>query len=154
MTCEARPDLNDEKLFAMVRAKDKLNILTKDLQGDNAPPSAQTKMAEGMFRQGWHWCSLCPRRFKDLKALQQHMASAAHRPNLYRCPSQWCTAEFKKLSAVINHLESGACGYVKPRQVHKFVRDILTKKNRVIYRPRRRVRRAGGPEERHEAVSR
>ncbi|KAL1840450.1 hypothetical protein VTJ49DRAFT_447 [Mycothermus thermophilus] len=137
-TCEVRPNLNDDEVYRMIRARDKFDVLTKAPRDGKMPRLTQEEVNE---EESWtghgYQCLLCGKEFKGVVALQQHMDSAVHRQHLYRCPSIWCCAEFKKFSAVVNHLESGTCKYMKPSQVERFVRDIFTR-NRPLYRLRRR----------------
>lgn len=70
-------------------------------------------------------CTLCPptrKPFANMKALEQHLSSAAHCSKLYHCPSTFLLdpnleagkrkhneRSFSTLSGLAMHLESGAC---------------------------------------------
>jgi DNA-directed RNA polymerase subunit RPC12/RpoP len=63
-------------------------------------------------------CYLCNREFKNETAAQQHATSTAHAPRIYHCPTflfpaghaaKFPPRDFKSLSGLIAHLESGSC---------------------------------------------
>lgn len=65
-----------------------------------------------------HQCTLCPKnapQFVSVKALQNHLASAAHDPLVYACPTPLLSDDgkhrrsFKTLSGLSQHMESQAC---------------------------------------------
>jgi hypothetical protein len=72
-----------------------------------APPAV--KWGEDPLR-----CPLCKRRFKHVMALGQHLRSLVHEPKIYHCPvllgGGMPEKRFVALSAVMQHLESRACG--------------------------------------------
>ncbi|KAM3428460.1 hypothetical protein NHJ13734_008597 [Beauveria thailandica] len=67
---------------------------------------ASEKTAAPTFR-----CSKCSRTFATEVLLEQHLASLAHRPlgSLSCFAGASCKAKFRSPSAVLQHLESGAC---------------------------------------------
>ncbi|KAL8713539.1 MAG: hypothetical protein Q9220_002401 [cf. Caloplaca sp. 1 TL-2023] len=68
--------------------------------------SAIEPSADGFFH-----CDKCDRRFAQRYALEQHQASNVHKPlsNLRCIASAKCTKHFTSPSALLGHLESGAC---------------------------------------------
>ncbi|KAJ3472816.1 hypothetical protein NLG97_g10698 [Lecanicillium saksenae] len=57
-------------------------------------------------------CYLCRRVFGSLHGLSQHLNSPAHQEAIYHCPNPNCR-DFTSLAAIINHLESEACGFTR-----------------------------------------
>lgn len=59
----------------------------------------------------------CPRQFRKLGHLNQHLKSQVHQadPDTFRCPG--CQSKFSVVSALIQHLESGSCGLVGQAEV-------------------------------------
>ena len=61
---------------------------------------------------GWAYeCILCRKEFQTLARLNQHLDSPAHDDQIYQCPTRYggCGVDFKVLSALMQHCESGAC---------------------------------------------
>ena len=56
-------------------------------------------------------CKICKRTFKSQDALKQHQTSLRHKPlSNISCPAgKECTKQFPSPSALLHHLESGAC---------------------------------------------
>jgi len=55
-------------------------------------------------------CQECDREFGDERALEQHLTSLIHRPlSNIKCIAAKCRGRFKSPSALLHHLESGAC---------------------------------------------
>ncbi|KAL2117578.1 hypothetical protein VTJ04DRAFT_7238 [Mycothermus thermophilus] len=129
-TCPERPNFNDDTMYQMIRAKDTESIITNPRTKRVTGP---TKVGEETRKGRYYRCPVgCDKPFKSLEALQGHMNSSVHRENLYKCPGLFCAAQFKKFSAVVNHLESGACHYMTPGQVRRWVKDILVTNRRVF----------------------
>ncbi|KAL8687250.1 MAG: hypothetical protein Q9218_006524 [Villophora microphyllina] len=76
------------------------------------------------IRAGKLSCPLCPKNskgFRNFQALQNHLSSPAHAPNLYHCPVNLMPAtaerkkatelikEFSTFSGMTQHIESGSC---------------------------------------------
>ncbi|MCJ1381157.1 hypothetical protein MMC17_004266 [Xylographa soralifera] len=82
-------------------------------------------------------CPLCPKTFRSLGALQDHIASPAHASKIFHCPLSFTapllddahatkvTKLFSTLSGLTQHLESGACvgGSGMWRSVMKYVEE-------------------------------
>jgi hypothetical protein len=81
--------------------------------GKRRPPCQKQKKAEvnGNGSTSPLQCTKCSREFKTADALQQHLASLKHCP-LGKVPciaGASCKATFPSPSALLHHLESGAC---------------------------------------------
>jgi hypothetical protein len=72
-------------------------------------------------------CSVgkCARRFKTLEDLNQHIHSPYHkaRPDTFMCPQ--CSVEFSIISALIQHLESPACGLASRVEVKNIYKGLV-----------------------------
>ena len=72
----------------------------------------------------------CTQRFAKLGHLNQHLRSQIHRtdPNQFRCPK--CEGRFSVVSALIQHLESGACGLAETqtvKEIYSGLHDMFKK---------------------------
>ncbi|PVF95950.1 hypothetical protein CPB86DRAFT_710248 [Serendipita vermifera] len=70
----------------------------------------------------------CGRHFAKLPHLNQHLRSQKHKanPSTFRCPK--CSSRFSVVSALIQHLESGACGLagqVAVKQIYTGLHDMF-----------------------------
>ncbi|KAI5843613.1 hypothetical protein BZA05DRAFT_477190 [Tricharina praecox] len=63
-------------------------------------------------------CHICHKKFPSPKALETHLMGLAHAPRIYKCPTSLFSLlgqggenmrDFKSLSGLVMHLESGAC---------------------------------------------
>ncbi|KAF8607585.1 hypothetical protein BDV93DRAFT_467041 [Ceratobasidium sp. AG-I] len=82
-------------------------------------------------------CYLCRRDFQTLASLNQHLASPAHDQPVYRCPphlNNGCQMQFKLLSALCQHIESGSCGVLRFRVVRDTMDGLVQGMNRLGYR--------------------
>ncbi|KAF8971851.1 hypothetical protein BDZ97DRAFT_1693153 [Flammula alnicola] len=87
-----------------------------------------------------HYCPPCDKLFLSASNLNSHLNSAIHRPKDVRCPFR-CGGQFVSRSALVLHLENGACSSgVDRATVNKYVRQYDT--NNVITDPARLL--AGG----------
>ncbi|MCJ1391562.1 hypothetical protein MMC18_004426 [Xylographa bjoerkii] len=82
-------------------------------------------------------CPLCPKKFRTVSALQDHLSSPAHESKIFHCPLSFTAPLldeanatkipklFSTLSGLTQHLESGACvgGNGMWRLVMKYVED-------------------------------
>jgi hypothetical protein len=76
--------------------------------------------------RGYYECYLCHKGFGDLRSLNQHVNSPAHKEKVYHCPGRACGKEFRALAALFNHLESVTCGTVRFAAVQRSVGGILS----------------------------
>ncbi|KAL9046034.1 MAG: hypothetical protein Q9206_007177, partial [Seirophora lacunosa] len=85
---------------------------TKQIGWHPDDDSSSTTMPLATGSAAWdgscYRCYLCPNGFRSVKALNQHLASPAHRRKIYHCPR--CRREYAALSGLVNHLESESCG--------------------------------------------
>ena len=83
------------------------------------PQIMQSYATQRSFNGLAYECMLCRSTFRSLSALNTHLGSPAHDEKIYRCPHQYdgCGAEFKTLSAIMQHAESGSCA-IYTYQVH------------------------------------
>ncbi|TFK75427.1 hypothetical protein BDN72DRAFT_892375 [Pluteus cervinus] len=77
-------------------------------------------------------CYLCHKQFKQLRALNAHLDSAAHDDDEFKCPNRRCNKEFTLISALIQHIESEACGVARFRQVERLALDLSAKFSRLL----------------------
>ncbi|TRM69876.1 hypothetical protein BD626DRAFT_475613 [Schizophyllum amplum] len=68
-------------------------------------------------------CSECPKTFRSLHALAQHVNSAVHDEVELRCPG--CADEFTLTSALVHHLESRTCGLATYARIQMETRTII-----------------------------
>ncbi|KAF5594848.1 hypothetical protein FPANT_4758 [Fusarium pseudoanthophilum] len=64
-------------------------------------------------RYGRYQCSRCGDTFRQLSSLNQHLASPRHQQDIYHCPNRGCHRVSTTLAGMINHLESGSCGFLR-----------------------------------------
>ncbi|KAF9471814.1 hypothetical protein BDN70DRAFT_845083 [Pholiota conissans] len=83
-----------------------------------------------------HYCPTCDRHFISESNLRAHLNSSAHRPKDVVCPFRGCGAKFVSRSALVAHLENGACASgVDRTAVNRYVRQFDT--NNIITDPSR-----------------
>jgi hypothetical protein len=68
---------------------------------------------------------VCHKAFRELKSLNAHVNSPAHKQKVYHCPGRGCAKDFRALAALFNHLESEACGAVRFEAVQRNVGVFL-----------------------------
>ncbi|KAF4974952.1 hypothetical protein FZEAL_8215 [Fusarium zealandicum] len=76
-------------------------------------------------------CYLCHQLFNSHHGLKQHLESPKHQQKLYHCPNQSCRKESATLAAMINHLESETCSFMRFQQVQNNIKNIVAS-NRII----------------------
>ncbi|KAF0320261.1 hypothetical protein GQ607_012523 [Colletotrichum asianum] len=117
--------LNREKLYEAVRRRDPNGIISKKLL---AWPGSTTYAATA---KTWnpkvraYECYLCHNRYRALEHLNQHLNSPVHKQKLYHCPNSRCGKEFTLLAAVISHLESESCKFMRFDAVQQNVERII-----------------------------
>ncbi|GAB0145854.1 hypothetical protein EsHS_00006273 [Epichloe bromicola] len=123
-SCPKAP-LNREKLYEAIRSRDPNGIITeKLLSWSGATSHEATERAWNSVYEAYQ-CYFCGRLFDRLTSLNQHLSSPIHQQKLYHCPNRRCGREFTTLAAVINHLESESCEYMRFEAVQKNVKNIL-----------------------------
>ncbi|KAI1631316.1 hypothetical protein F4809DRAFT_177822 [Biscogniauxia mediterranea] len=130
-SCPRAANINRDTLYKFVRSKDPGGVMTKNLI--DWPGSTQYEANDRSYnwaRSGWE-CYLCHRLFNNLRGLNQHLNSPTHQEKLYHCPKPACIKEFTTLAAIINHLESEACGFTRFENVQQNIKNVISG-NRMI----------------------
>jgi len=117
--------MNRDKLYEAVRRRDPNGIISKKLLTWPGSTSYEATERAWNYRVGAYECYLCHRLFRQLAHLNHHLNSPAHQEKLYHCPNSPCKREFTTLAAVMNHLESQSCGYMRFEAVQKYVKRIV-----------------------------
>ncbi|KAJ2982170.1 hypothetical protein NUW58_g6499 [Xylaria curta] len=124
-SCPNAAGLNRDTLYKFVRNKDPGGIITKNLIGWSGEKQYEANdRSYNYSRQGWE-CYLCNRLFGSLPSLNQHLNSPTHQQSLYHCPNRGCRGDFKTLAAIINHLESESCGYIRFEKVQQGIQNVI-----------------------------
>jgi hypothetical protein len=99
----------------------------------SAKPPIVTNIATALSFNGFGYeCYLCHRTFGTLPSLNTHLRSAAHDAKEFKCPGKKCGRQFKVISALIQHIESEACGLAKFKQVEDFAADLTSRFLRLL----------------------
>ncbi|KZV70593.1 hypothetical protein PENSPDRAFT_752398 [Peniophora sp. CONT] len=77
-------------------------------------------------------CYLCHRTFGALNALNTHLNSPAHDRDEFRCPKPQCGRQFKVISALVQHIESEACGLARFQQIEDHTRALTSQFPRML----------------------
>ncbi|RKU43141.1 hypothetical protein DL546_000856 [Coniochaeta pulveracea] len=109
--CPNAPNINRDALYELIRAKDPYGLITKKLIG---------------------WMGSAT--FRTLHGLNQHTNSPIHQQKLYHCPNRRsCSQDFVCLGAIINHLESEACGFTRFHKVQSQFGAIIDPGRRLTF---------------------
>ncbi|KAM4061858.1 putative zinc finger protein [Hirsutella rhossiliensis] len=127
--CSDARDLNRDAMYRFVRGKDPCGLISKHLIGWTG--SAEYEASNRAWNGTAYECYLCHRAFRLLAGLNQHLNSPRHQQALYHCPNYMCAMDFRSLAAVINHLESEACGCTRFETVQRKIGDMVSG-NRLI----------------------
>ncbi|PHH90137.1 hypothetical protein CDD83_4419 [Cordyceps sp. RAO-2017] len=122
--CTHAADLDRDAMYRFVRRKDPCGLLSKDLVGWDG--SDEYRASDRAWNGAAYECYLCHREFALLAGLNQHLNSPRHQQPLYHCPNQNCCMDFRSLAAIINHLESEACGCTRFDTVQRKIGDLVT----------------------------
>ncbi|EJP61119.1 zinc finger protein [Beauveria bassiana ARSEF 2860] len=128
--CSKAP-LSRDTLYEAVRRRDPNGIISKKLLTWTGSTSYEATEKASNSAVDAYQCYLCARLFGKLASLNQHLGSPIHQRKLYHCPNRRCNRDFKPLAAVINHLESESCDYMRFEAVQTNVQRILDP-NRMI----------------------
>ncbi|KAI5924862.1 hypothetical protein F4810DRAFT_709053 [Camillea tinctor] len=130
-SCSSAANVNRDVLYKFVRSKDPGGMMTKNLIGWTGSSQYEANdRSYNWYREGYE-CYLCHRLFSNLHSLNQHLNSPTHQESLYHCPKPACRKEFKTLAAIINHLESEACGCTRFENVQKSIQNVISS-NRML----------------------
>ncbi|CCM05280.1 uncharacterized protein FIBRA_07492 [Fibroporia radiculosa] len=111
--------MSRERINRLAVQYDTTNVITNPSRliegsgGYTLPERTVTTWAtERSFNGTKYECFLCHREYRTLAALNQHLGSAAHDDDIYRCPRGWqgCGTEFRTLSGLCQHVEAERCG--------------------------------------------
>ena len=121
----AQSPLDRDKLYEAVRSRDPNGIISKKLLAWSGTTSYEaTNKAWNPVTKAYQ-CYLCGGLFGKLASLNQHLSSPVHQQKLYHCPNSRCQREYTTLAAVINHLESESCEYMRFEAVQKTWSEFL-----------------------------
>ncbi|KAH8171557.1 c2H2-type zinc finger domain-containing protein [Sarocladium implicatum] len=124
-SCPKAP-LDRTKMYEAVQRRDPNGVLTKKLLtwSEASVVYEATELAYNEDEDAYQ-CYLCKKQFRSLQSLNQHLKSPVHQQDLYRCPNRSCKREFTTLAAVISHLESEACQFMRFEAVQSTTQRIL-----------------------------
>jgi hypothetical protein len=102
------------------------------LEGPIAPPvSIITYIAtKKSFNGSSYGCYLCRSTHSSLRGLNAHLNSPVHDPDEFKCPK--CKAQFKLVSGLTQHIESGACAIAKLKEVQSHFRNLTDQFSRTL----------------------
>lgn len=121
---------------AVHRAVDTFNItpsisISRRIQGSSAPRTiTQYSATEVAFNGQAYECYLCHNTFLTLGSLNAHLGSAAHDANEFKCPK--CKGKFTLVSALVQHIESEACGMAKFKEVDDYATALTEQFSRLL----------------------
>ncbi|OTA69524.1 putative zinc finger protein [Hypoxylon sp. EC38] len=131
--CPQASFLNRDEVYKVVRAKDPGGIISKKLIGWHGSPTYEA--THKAWNGDAYECYMCHREFMSLNSLNQHLSSPAHQQALYHCPNRMnCGREFKTLAAIMNHLESESCAYMRFETVRNTLGNIISGDRRLTFR--------------------
>ncbi|OLN83403.1 Zinc finger and BTB domain-containing protein 17 [Colletotrichum chlorophyti] len=117
--------LDRDKLYQAVRRRDPKGLISKKLlDWRETHKFTATERTWNPFARSYQ-CYLCNRLFNSLVGLNAHLNSPVHSQALYHCPNRRCGRDFTTLAAVINHLESESCQYMRFDAVQRRVEHIV-----------------------------
>ncbi|GAA5960327.1 hypothetical protein JCM3765_007475 [Sporobolomyces pararoseus] len=132
-----------EQVNYLVARWDRQRLITTGRRALPAPPSSQSSNpssqklyateASYSHYDGAYKCYFDNRLFSTLRALNQHLGSAAHAyltndggEKLYRCPHRrGCGREFTSLSGVVSHIERASCGVRELAGVRETIESVM-----------------------------
>ncbi|KAK0669899.1 hypothetical protein QBC41DRAFT_99369 [Cercophora samala] len=123
--CPNAPSINRDEVYKLVRRVDPHGMISKKQIGWTGSATSRYEASDRAWN-GYNWeCYFCHRSFGKLESLNQHLNSPAHQQPLYHCPNHNCRLDFKTLAAIINHLESESCSFMRFEQVQKKIGGIV-----------------------------
>jgi hypothetical protein len=130
--------LTRDQLNRMVVRMDRNNAITNPARliggpGGYSPANVTTSWATERSWNGYAYeCFLCHNTFRTLHALNAHLQSPRHQEKIYRCPNrQACGLEFRVLSALTQHVESGKCGVSRFKEVQDVIDSLSSSVRRI-----------------------
>ncbi|KAI1381888.1 hypothetical protein F4677DRAFT_439695 [Hypoxylon crocopeplum] len=130
--CSQASFLNRDEMYKLVRSKDPTGVISKKLIGWHG---SATYEANSNAWNGYAWeCYFCHREFSSINGLNQHLNSPIHQQPLYHCPNRnGCGRDFKSLAAVMNHLESESCSYMRFENVQTTFSNLVSGNRRLTF---------------------
>ncbi|CAI4211291.1 unnamed protein product [Parascedosporium putredinis] len=128
-SCPNAPGLSRDKVYEIVRSRDPQGAISKNLLGWYG--SVEYAATERSWNGDAYECYICHREFNQLNSLNQHLSSPTHQQSLYHCPNTACRMDFKNLAAMINHLESESCGFMRFDAVQRTMGNLISS-NRLL----------------------
>ncbi|KNZ81677.1 Zinc finger protein [Termitomyces sp. J132] len=121
---------------AKIREWDRSNIITDPSRLlASSSPHAHSQTTYYATDAAWNGsayeCYLCHGKYKNLAALNQHLASPRHQDKVYVCPQATCRVKFTTLSALCQHIESERCGVHRFREVKLAMDGIVGQMSRL-----------------------
>jgi len=126
-SCPQARSLNRDTILTEIRRRDPNHLITKKLLTFHETSSTITATSASFnHASGYYECYLCHKGFRELKSLNNHVNSPAHKEKVYHCPGRACGREFRALAPLFNHLESETCGAVRFDAVQRNVGGLLS----------------------------
>lgn len=122
--CPAAP-LDRDELYRAVRNRDPDGLIANLLLNWSGSDVYEVSELAWNSSVEAYQCYLCARLFTKISSLNQHLNSPVHQRELYHCPHRQCIKEFTTLAALVNHLESESCGYMRFESVQNNVGNLL-----------------------------
>lgn len=116
----------------MLRSKDAHGLITHKLLTWDGEQSNEMIATENTWNGCQYECYMCHKTFAQLRPLNQHLNSPAHKQKIYHCPKRDCARDFVSLAALFNHLESESCGFIRFEAVQANVGNFLTGKQKML----------------------
>lgn len=88
------------------------------------------KATEEAFDGVSYRCYLCPGTYATLGGLNAHLNSPAHDADEFKCPK--CNMQFKLVSGLIQHVESGTCAIAKFKEVQSHFENLTDQFSRAL----------------------
>lgn len=124
--CRSRVDRATINRFVL--QYDKNHVITNPsrlITGGNSAQDVKYYASEASWNGSMYECYLCHRTYSTLVALNQHLSSPRHEQKIYLCPPGFCRMQFRTLSALCQHIESGTCGVSKFKAVQDAMDSIV-----------------------------
>ncbi|TFK29516.1 hypothetical protein FA15DRAFT_582328, partial [Coprinopsis marcescibilis] len=98
-----------------------------------APATVTSYVATAAAWNGKHFeCFLCHRGFKELQSLNQHLNSASHDGDEFKCPNAKCGRSFTLISGFVQHLESRSCKLADIKRIQEHFNDLAAQVDRML----------------------
>lgn len=122
--CPKAP-LDRMQVYEAVKRRDPNGLLTERLLKWSGSGTFEATHKSWNRNTGAFECFLCGAQFARLESLNQHLQSPKHQQNLYHCPKRSCGKKFTTLAAVLNHLESESCNFMRFEAVQESAKRIF-----------------------------